>query len=474
MNKLIAIFVMSCLIPVCVMTGVSKGESGSGFVSVKKLDGVWWFIGPDGEKFISVGVNHIEPHLYLAPYNKEATLKRYGEELIDEDGVFDAYSRAAHRFIEGQIAICRDLGFNTFGRHVHASVDSKLYMDKVFYVASFEAAPVATWQIRAGEGPLPDVFSPLFAEYVEGRVKEVVMRHRDSPNLIGYMYCDVPAWILPEHMRDDLDKNVMIYPWVNAMMSLGVGSPGKAAWVNHLRERYHAAAEAAKVWGLDYIELYGVEWEDFYDVIDWSNPANLERVEADMRTFMRKVAEEWYKMHYDAVRKYDKNHLIIGDKSSIDSYQDFLIPALRKYIDVVAIQSYNVWSEDKATADWIYEQLGKPIFNGDGGFAYVHPNQTQHKVKGWWTGAKNMEDVARMYREQMEMMMAEPYVVGWHHCGMMQQWDGSERGDVPSNENGFMDPFENYYSAWTEVIRDLNSKTVEMHREAKRHPSSDR
>ncbi|MGC9375822.1 MAG: hypothetical protein ACP5DQ_12365, partial [Bacteroidales bacterium] len=131
------------------------------------------------------------------------------------------------------------------------------------------------------------------------------------------------------------------------------------------------------------------------------------------------------------------------------------------------IQSYNVWTKDKATTDWLYKELGKPIFNGDGSFAYVHSRQTQNKVKGWWTGAKNLEDVIRMYKNQMEMMMAEPYVIGWHHCGMMQQWDGSARGDVPSNENGFMDPFENYYSEWTDVIRDLNSKSIEMHQKAK-------
>ena len=43
------------------------------FIKVKKINGSWWFIDPDGKKFISLGVNHIEPHLWLAPYNKKFT-----------------------------------------------------------------------------------------------------------------------------------------------------------------------------------------------------------------------------------------------------------------------------------------------------------------------------------------------------------------------------------------------------------------
>lgn len=449
-------------------TGKPNPELAKGYIYVKQIEDGWWFIGPNGEKFISQGVNHIEPHLYLAPYNQEETRKKYGEELIDGKGVFDTTTKAAQKWIDGQIEIAKDLHFNTFAKHTHASIDPELYRKKIYYIASFETAPVATWQIKAGQGPMPDVFSPLFESYINEKVKEVVLQHKDSPNLIGYLYCDVPAWILPPYMQKNENEYLMVYPWAEAMMNLGVGSPGKKAWIEHLKERYKSASEAADRWGVNYIKLYGLEWEELYKMTDWTNPVDSVKVTADMRSFMEKIAERWYKMHYDAIKKYDQNHLIIGDKSDISTYQDFLIPALRKYTDVIAIQSYNVWDEDKATADWLYKELGKPLFNGDGSFAFVHPNQRKNLVKGWWTGAKNMQEVISMYKEQMEKMMAEPYVIGWHHCGMLQQWDGSARGDVPSNENGFMDPFENYYTEWTDVIKEMNSKAVEMHQNAKK------
>ncbi|MGC9341536.1 MAG: hypothetical protein ACP5E3_02455, partial [Bacteroidales bacterium] len=328
------ILIIIFLLPLLTYAQTSNNRLAKGYVYVKQIDDVWWFIGPAGEKFVSLGVNHIEPHLYLAPYNKNETINKYGKELIDNNGIFDTNTKAAQNFINGQIKICKDLNFNTFGRHIHSSIDPKLYMDKIYYVAYFETAPVATWQIKAGQGPLPDVFSPFFKDHIENIVKEVVVKHKHSSKLLGYMYCDVPAWILTEYMRERQNEHVMVYPWVNAMMRLGVGSPGKKAWVDHLKERYTCAPEAAKTWGLDYIKLYGLTWEELYDVTDWANPVDIKNADEDMRSFMGKIAEKWYKMHYDAVKKYDKNHLIIGDKSSIDTYQDFLLPALKKYIDV--------------------------------------------------------------------------------------------------------------------------------------------
>ena len=35
-----------------------------------------------------------------------------------------------------------------------------------------------------------------------------------------------------------------------------------------------------------------------------------------------------------------------------------------------------------------------------------------------------------------------------------------------SNENGFMDPYENYYTEWTDAIKELNHKTIEIHEQA--------
>src|SRR5210317_489136 len=100
-----------------------NADSATGYVRVQQIDGVWWFLGPDGDKFVSLGVNHIEPHLWLAPYNRDATLKRYGADMVSPDGTFDTHSAAAGKWIDRQIEVCRDLHFNTFAKHTHPSID---------------------------------------------------------------------------------------------------------------------------------------------------------------------------------------------------------------------------------------------------------------------------------------------------------------------------------------------------------------
>ena len=60
-------------------------ESHTGYYRIEDRDGVWWFVSPTGELGVSLGVNHVEPMLMLGPYNREATLERYGADFVTGD-----------------------------------------------------------------------------------------------------------------------------------------------------------------------------------------------------------------------------------------------------------------------------------------------------------------------------------------------------------------------------------------------------
>ncbi len=182
-----------------------------------------------------------------------------------------------------------------------------------------------------------------------------------------------------------------------------------------------------------------------------------------MRSFLPVIADKYYGLHRELVHKYDPNHLLFGDKNMVMWHYDFVLPALKKYVDVISVQAYGLWADDSKRVAEIYEATGKPIFNGDGCYGFAGPNQQAWGIKGFRTGAESLEDVAKMYKETMEGMMSTPYVVGWHHCGYLEQWDAAERGDSPRNENGFLDPFENYRTSWTDVIKDVNARATELH-----------
>lgn len=242
-------------------TSHANPATATGYVRIEQIDGVWWFIGPDGEKFVSNGVNHIEPHLWLAPYNKEATLQKYGKDLVHKDGTFNTAGRAARKWINRQVEICKDLHFNTFAKHTHDQIDPRLYKDQIYYVISLETAPLSGWRERKGQGPRPDVFSEDYRNFVDKRVRDICQEHKDSRHLLGYLYTDVPSWIMGRADQKERDQYVMIYPWVNAILALGDASPGKQKWINHLKSRYSNSAEAANVWGLEVSPAYGISWE---------------------------------------------------------------------------------------------------------------------------------------------------------------------------------------------------------------------
>ena len=438
----------------------------TGFIRAEQIDGIWWFINADGEKFVSLGVNHIEPHLWLAPYNREATLARYGEDIV-KDGRFNSAGEAAKKWIDRQVETTRSLHFNTFGPHTHGSIDPALYRDQVYYVARLDTAPLAGWRERNGEGPRPDVFSEDFRNFVETRVADVCRQHRESRNLLGYLYTDVPSWVMGKADQKASGTDTMIYPWVNAILPLGESSPGKQRWLDLLKERYPSAEAAAETWGIRISPTYGISWKTMARRVDWSTPTDAEKADADMVAFLHLIADQWYRIHREIILQHDPNHLLLGDKNMINLRHPWVIAALKEHVDVIAVQTYNHWADDKATMDELYAATGKPIFNGDGCFSFASPEQQEWGVKGFRTGARSLEEVATFYRNMLEGMMASPYVIGWHHCGYLQQWDAAERGDSPRNENGFLDPFEKELTTWTDVIREINAKAHSLHESAR-------
>lgn len=440
--------------------------AASGFVRVEQIDGTWWFISPEGEPFVSVGVNHVEPHLWLAPYNKATTLERYGADLVDDNGHFDTHSTAAGKWIDRQVEIVEGLHFNTFGVHTHPAIDPALYRDQVYHLARLNTAPLAGWRERNGEGPRPDVFSEDFRRFVEQRVKDVTAQHKNSHKLLGYLYTDIPSWVMGKADQKPLGKTVMIYPWVNAILPLGEASPGKQRWLELLKERYDSPAAAAETWGLRISPTYGITWADMARRVDWTNPADSEKADADMRAFLHLIADQWYRLHRRLLLQHDPNHLIFGDKQMINLTHPWVIEALKQHVDAICVQTYGRWADDGPVMEQLYAATGKPIFNGDGCFSFAQPEQQEWGVKGFRTGARSVAEVAEFYRETLELMMADPHLIGWHHCGYLQQWDQAERGDSPRNENGFLDPFETPYEEWTTVIREVNARAAKLHQNA--------
>ncbi len=425
-------------------------------ITVAQHDHVWWLVDSAGRRFVSLGINHLQPDCWLAPYNREATLARYGADLEADDGGFNPHGTALKRLVDASLARMRDWGFNTLGMHTHG-VPAALFRDQCCYAVCLDAVHLGS-RFRFGADRFPDVFDEPFASTVLNRAIAVCGEHRDSRNLIGYAFSDIPRWYFYPGQHQMLA--LPIHPWVADLRSLPYHAPGKNAWIECLQERYGDAGQAATVHG-----VAAKTWDELRRRTDWPRPADPERARGDGDALLARAAERWYEVHARAIRQVDRHHLLLGDKlHSPHAIPSWLIDIVRRHVDIVFIQCYLPFADQRDGLIALHQRTAKLILNGDGSFACPKPPH-QTRVKGHLV--PSIEAVGQAYFEYLEGIMSLPFMLGWHHCGFMEQWDGGKRsahGEL--NENGLMDPFERPYDVVVDRVRAANRRAHAWHEAA--------
>ncbi|MEM3466370.1 MAG: hypothetical protein QW566_07875, partial [Candidatus Jordarchaeales archaeon] len=77
----------------------------TGFFHVEKIDGKFWFVDPEGNLFISKGVNHVN---YLGDYAPSLGYSPYNRHIMEKYG-------SVERWVKETIARLKGWGFNTIG-----------------------------------------------------------------------------------------------------------------------------------------------------------------------------------------------------------------------------------------------------------------------------------------------------------------------------------------------------------------------
>jgi agarase len=174
-----------------------------GFFRLAKENGVWWFLTPEGNKFVSLGINHIEPILLCSDNNKELFTKKYGQDLIKPGGRPNIFSSAAKQWLEDSTNLIRKWGFNTLGVH------NPIPQSKMPYVVKFRSAKIDGW---AGlKRKYLDPFDPNTEIYVNQLAQKWCAKRKDDKMIFGISLNDMPKW------RSSPEK---IHEWVKFCMEL--------------------------------------------------------------------------------------------------------------------------------------------------------------------------------------------------------------------------------------------------------------
>jgi hypothetical protein len=241
--------------------GPTGGEtSRTAAVRIEQDSGVWWFRSPAGQRFLSIGANHVEPLYWQSPRNAEFVRVTYGGEIFRKDGSFDDESAPVKQWSAGVAANFKDWGFNTLGFHNPLSRSLQEAIGG-YYVCHLPIPVSWGWNMKRSElaasfakRPM-DLFDDRFREQLDEVSDQLVKPRGQDPRLLGYAYTDGPPWTV----EDDTDSPAFakltpaqkeLHPWVHSLMSLPATAPGKQAWIGLLKKRHADPAKAATVYAV--------------------------------------------------------------------------------------------------------------------------------------------------------------------------------------------------------------------------------
>jgi hypothetical protein len=365
----------------------------TGYFRLERASDRWWLVDPDGNGFLTVGLNHIDESNLKYPHNADIWKKKYGsrEKWIREGVVKDLKDWGfntigwTQEYISGDWGVALDWFGDPIdlGHSTHGWSAADFATANMPYVQQLRVQEIEDWN---GHPSFRDVYSRDFDVYCDYLARSMCFDHAESKNLIGYFLVDIPAW-LPHASGEDFPQ----------LKGLGEEARNKK----------------------------------LYD-----------------------VASKYYETITKHIRKYDPNHLILGDRyNGNKGIPSAALEAMKPFVDVLSVQYFTAPTEESRQqmrndfARW-HEQTGKPVINADlGNWAPTELNP--HRVSGIEDQAGRAED----YVEAISAVIKEPWFLGWHWCAYLENIG---RGW------GIKDPWDEPYQDFVSPVKEFNRSVYDM------------
>jgi len=137
------------------------------------------------------------------------------------------------------------------------------------------------------------------------------------------------------------------------------------------------------------------------------------------------LAHLYYKTTHDAIRRYDKRHLLLGDRYEANAPITMeVIKAALPFVDVLSFQDFR--NPVEHLDEW-YKKTGKPVLLADAAGVDMRSKAAFRPNNGTW------------YAETLAALHKNPGCIGFHLCGAYQRNKARRRGlldemEVPDNE----------------------------------------
>lgn len=397
----------------------------SGFFKASMQGGRAWLIAPDGERFLSQGVNAIIDASYNAPNQNYYDPAKH--QFAGDKGawVSSAFGRLA------------SWGFNTVGS----------WSDDAF---NFQHYPYTYMLYAAGfDQPLEHVFDPVFESRVAANTEKAAA-HKDDPYLVGYFLDnELPWW--GEFGWHAGGQKSLLEKYAHAE----AGGGGKRVLREFLERRYKDIAALNRAYRSSLKSFAELEQS-----VDLPLKSRAERQDSD--DFAGVVADRFFAVTTKALRAKDPNHLNLCVRFAGEAPWP-VVEAAAKYCDVVSVNQYAQSGDvNQSLLDDFYVKTQKPILITEYSFSAAENQSGDPNTKGASVTVPTQRERAEHTTHFATQALALPYVVGMHWF----EWaDESPQGrfDGEDQNYGLVDIQDRPYALVTQAHAALNARAVEIH-----------
>ena len=395
---------------------LNKQVRGTGFFRVEEIDGVWWFIDPDGYLYLSHGIDCVNPGGGGVFNNLDARANMLKEmppdQFIQTGGARGGGTRRSANF--GSWNLYRRYGEN-FREMASETAVKRIKSWGLNTIANWSSASVYglnqiphTLQLRnlGLDGNLmgfADVYAPGYAASLDSSMSTYLPQNSNNPWILGYFVGNEPAWLRQEVRL----CNIILE---------GPDRPIKAELQRYLQA-------------------------------NGDSPEN-------KKEFIHKTFDLFLQTVNRTMKKHSPNHLNLGMRfGSLSELDETLMEICGRAFDVMSFNCYHL-KPSHAMMDRTLRLTGLPMIIGEWHFGTVDRGMAPSL---WQVPSQQERGVA--YRYYAEQGFSHPALIGTHYFQWTDQ-DLMGRGSDGENLNcGLIDvtdrPYKHQVHAMMETAKRL-------------------
>ncbi|MGV3614048.1 MAG: hypothetical protein ACO1SV_01815 [Fimbriimonas sp.] len=333
----------------------------------------------------------------------------------------------AKAWMDGTLPLLKENGFNSLGGWSDTALFAKygganrLPYYEVLHLGAYDKAP---WR---------DMFSKGHAQIIDKAARDQIERTKDDPYLVGYFSDNELGW-----WREALFL---------AYLKMEPKEPGRQRFVRFLRDRYRNDFRAfGRDWATKAKGFEGVGGE-----------IKLQRGSRGMeavRDWQSVLTAHYYRQMRDAIRRYDPNRLILGDR-----YCQFYYPNVVKtatpFVDAISTNYGADWTTGENTEYFLsalHRITKKPVLVTEFYMAAMENRSGNKNSSGGFPVVQTQAERASAVRTYLQDLGRRPYVVGAHWFQFFDE-PTNGRGDGENYNMGLVDIHGKPYEGLADVFK---------------------